>query len=1117
MKKIILAIVLLTVSAAAWGQANLSGITGSVKDSSGALIPGTQVTATNVATAVTTQTKTDDRGNYHLVGLPPAVYSVSFSHQGFKTVTQDSVTLVLNQTLELNPTLANGSTNEQVTVSTAPSALDTTSATVADLVPARAVEGLPLNVRDPFALVGLTPGVQFGGNFGVGGSPDIGRGFYRDDFDIGGGRSGSQEILLDGAPNTTGDSNLNIIDPPIDSVLEFKVIANSYDAQYGRTSGGIVSFATKSGTNQVHGVAYEFTRHSIFDANSYFNKQSGLKLPSFARNQFGGDLGGPIVKNRMFLFFDYEGLRQGYPDTNLATVPTAFQRIGNFSQTFTSTGALIAIYNPYSSTTNRTQFQNNTIPTSMIDPVAAATMALYPLPNLPGNALTGQNNYVYSSKAITNTNKYDVRTDFTLSDKTKIFARYSRQQDKRLSSGDLPLPIGGGRSIHDHFTQAVVDLNHVITPHVLADITFSFGRALGIQLGQSNGFNPISLGFTGSFASLFAPQFPVFNMTDITGTGNGGDAIVSDQPRNVWSTLGVVYFQHGRHSMKFGGDTRNLHFNEGQNSQPDGTFTFNRIYTQGPNPTVANSTSGYGLASFLLGAATSGAVNQLEKISTQGLYDAVYAQDDWRVTDRIFLNLGIRWDVSVGAREKYNRLAYFDPNATSPLASQVGLPNLKGVLDWAGQGNPRDVQATDWSNVGPRFGMDYKADSTTVFRGGYGIFYHPKIVEGTNAGAVEAVRTTTMTATLNNGLTPYNTLSNAFPQGLLPPANDRNQLANVGGTISDVTRPFSNGYSQLWSFGMQKQFPGGYVVDLHYWGNKGTRILNTYNIDQLPDQYLADGTALNGQVANPFYGNSAASGVLAQPTISLQQSLLPFPQYTAVTQVYAPHAGSTFNAGTAQVDKRLSKSFTLLANYTWAKALDDVRTPLDNYNRRAEKSYSTFDIRHQAHVSFVYSIPYGHDRQFGAHQNRILTSILGDWNISQITNLQSGLPVSVSRPAVLAPGADPRLSHPTIAKWFNTSVFSAAPAFTFGNVGPYLSDVRTQSIHNVDAVLSKNFGVGNVREHPITATFRAEAYNLFNSVQFGFPNNNVTSQSFGQVTSALNAPRDMQFALKFNF
>jgi hypothetical protein len=1118
MKKAIVFTLLVSAAVALQAQSNQASITGSVRDSTGAVIPDTQVTATNVATAIATQTRSDGGGNYHLVGLPPAVYRVSFTHPGFKSFEQDAVTLVVNQILELNATLSTGNVTEQVTVTTEPSALSTTTATLSDLVPARSVEGLPLNVRDPFALVGLTPGVQFGGNFGVGGAPDIGRGFYRDDFDIGGGRSASQEILLDGAPNTTGDG-LNIINPPIDSVLEFKVTPNSYDAQYGRTSGGVVSFVTKSGTNQFHGVVYEFTRHSIFDANSYFNKANNVKLPSFARNQFGGDLGGPIYRKKVFFFVDYEGLRQGYPNTAISTVPTALQRKGDFSQTFASNGTKIAIYDPLSSPTQRTQFQYNgvanIIPPSRIDAVAAAVMALYPLPNVTGNAITNQNNYVYSAKAITNTDKYDIRGDYSLSEKTKLFGRFSRQQDTRLSTGTLPLPIGGGRQINDHFTQAVVDLNHVITPNVLADVSFSFGRALGVQLGLSNGFNISSLGWPSGLTPLLASQFPVFNIGDITGTSNGGDAIVNAQPRNVFSTLGVVYVQRGRHSLKFGGDIRNIHFNEGQNASPSGVFTFNRAYTQGPTPTTSSSTTGYGLASFLLGNASSGSVNQLQRISTQGLYYGVYVQDDWRVNDRLSLNLGLRWDVGIGDREKYNRLAYFDPNATSPLASAVGLPSLKGAVGWIGQGGPVDQQATDWTNAGPRFGLAYKADSKTVFRGGYSMFFYPRHIAGTNGGAIEAVRTTTMTTSLNNNITPFNTLSNPFPQGLLPAITDRNPLVNVGQTITAPEYDFRNGYSQVWSFGIQEELARGLVLDIHYWANKGTRILNTYNIDQLPDQYLALGSKLNTQVANPFYGNPAASGALAQPTISLQQSLLPFPQYTAVTQAYGPNSASTFNALTVQVDKRLSQTFTLLSNYTWSKALDDVRTPLDNYNRRAEKSFSPFDVRHQAHISFVYSLPYGRDRHFGQNQNRILTTIFGDWDVSTITNLQSGLPVSVSRPSVMAPG-DAHLSHPTIAKWFNTSLFSAAPAYTFGNVGPYLSDVRTEAIHNLDAVLSKNFAFGPT-DHPLTATFRAEAYNLTNTVQFGFPNNSVTSQSFGQVTSALNAPRDLQFAVKLRF
>lgn len=1112
MKKLLMGLVLLAIPAASWAQSNRASVVGSVKDSSGAVIANADVVATDVGTAATLRTRTDASGNYRLSDLPPAMYRITYSHTGFKSVTQEAVKLDVGQVLELDPSLSVGATSERVTVTTAPPSLDTASATVGDVVPTRSVEGLPLNVRDSFALVTLTPGVQLGGNFGNGGATDVGRGFYRDDFNVGGGRSGTQEILIDGAPNTTADG-LNVIDPPVDAVQEFKVQAASYDAQFGRTSGGVVNMITRSGANAFHGTVYDFQRHSIMDANTYFNNQSGVPLPSFARNQFGGTLGGPIRRDKLFFFVDYEGLRQGYPNTAISTVPTAAEKSGDFSSLVTSGGAPISIYDPLSSTSQRTQFPGNVIPQNRIDPVAAAVMALYPAPNRAASA-TNQNNYIFSSKSITNSDKYDIRGDYTYSEATKFFMRLGRQSDTRLSTGTLPLPIGGGRSVQDAYTLAVVNVNHVFSPNVLADLETSFGRSWGAQVGRSDGFDLSTIKLPAPYTSLVAHQFPVFNIGDITGTSNGSDAIVSKQPRNDYATEGNIYIQHGRHSLKFGGDFRNIFFNEGQNATPSGSFTFNRGYTQGPTPTQANATSGFGLASFLLGAPSSGSVNLVNRISTHGIYYAFYGQDDWRVSDRLTLNLGLRWDLSMGDSEKYNRLAYFDPAAISPLASQAGIPNLRGDLAWVGHGNPHNQQKTNWANWAPRFGFDYKLDRNTVVRGGYGIFYLPRHIAGNGAGAVEAVRTTTMVASLDNGITPANYISNPFPQGLLPALNDRNPLANIGTALSAPEHDFADGYSQSWSFGVQRELPHGIVVDLHYWATKITHLPQSYNIDQLPDQYLSLGTALNQQVPNPFYGY-IATGALSGKTISRQQSLLPFPQYTAITQVYAPQAAATYNAGTVQVDKRLSRTLTLLANYTWSKALDDARTPLDNYHREWEKSYSSFSIPQMAHISFVYSLPYGRDREFGPAQSRILTAILGDWDLSSIVNLQSGLPVGVNRPAVMAAG-DPKLSHPTIQKWFNTSLFTAAPAYTYGNVGPYLRDVRTQGMHNVDAVLSKNFNT-TLFDRPFTATFRAEAYNVFNTVQFGFPNSSPTSQSFGQVTSALNAPRDLQLAVKLRF
>ena len=590
----------------------------------------------------------------------------------------------------------------------------------------RSIENLPLNVRDPLALVGLTPGVTFGGNFGNAGGTDVGRGFYKSDFNVGGGRSGFQEVLIDGAPDTTGDRGLSVVQPPVDSVQEFKVQANSYDAQFGRTSGGVVNLVTKAGTKDLHGVAYGFERHSIFDANNFFNNRSGVALPSFQRHQFGANVGGPVIKNKWFFFGDYEGLRQGYPQTRISTVPTALQRTGNFSQTFASNGQLIQIYDPLSTVTlsngtrQRTPFAGNAVPSNRIDAVAAATVALYPLPNTPGTAITSQNNYVYSSQSITNSDKYDIRSDMNISDNTRLFGRFSRQQDTRLQPGAMPPPIGGGRSVNDHFTQAMIDLTHVFSPTLISDVQFSFSRALGVQYGLSQGFDLSSLKLPAYYTSVTASQFPIFNIADITGTsngnggnGNGSDAIVSAQPRNIFATLGSISYQRGKHSLKFGGDWRVIDFNEGQNANPSGTFGFTRGYTQGPNALTASSTSGFGFASFLLGDPATGTVNRINNISTQGLYYGAYVQDDWRVTDRLTLNIGLRWDVQIGDREKYNRLAYFNPDAINPLGALSTNPayaNLKGVLSWVGQGNPQNQQSTDWRDFGPRFGFAYSAD-----------------------------------------------------------------------------------------------------------------------------------------------------------------------------------------------------------------------------------------------------------------------------------------------------------------------------------------------------------------------------------------------------------------------
>jgi hypothetical protein len=1092
-------------------------ITGVVKDASGGVIPGAHLVVTNIAAGATFNAVTDNNGIYRFPALPPTAYKITCVFKGFNTLEQGPITLQVNQVLELNLTLSPGQTTERVNVTAQAPPLETQSGTLGQIVTTRSIENLPLNVRDPMALIALTPGVVLGSGFGANASSSVARNFFKSDFYVGGGRSGSQEILLDGAPDTTPDINRGIINPPVDSVQEFKVQVNTYDASFGRTSGGIINIITKAGTNDFHGVAYEFERHSILDANNFFNNRAGLANPSFARHQFGGNTGGRVIKNKVFFFADYEGLRQGYPATSVSTVPLPQQRTGDFSQTYAPNGSLITIYDPNTtvilangSTRSRSPFPGNVIPSARFDPVAINTLSYYPLANTAGSAITGQNNYVYSPTTYANSDKYDLRGDANLDDKTRTFFRFSHQNDLRGGGGALPSPLNTSAVVHDIYTQAIADVTHVFNPNLVLDVQTSFSRGLAIQLGVTQGFDLTKLGFASTFANQVVAQFPTFSFSDITGTAGGA---AQSQPRNVFATLGSVTYLHGRHSFKFGGDWRVLDFNEGQNSIPTGSFSFTRAFTQGPNPAQSSATSGYSVASFLLGATASGTADQFNRISTQGLYFGSYIQDDWKATSNLTLNMGLRWDVEIGNREKFNRLAYFNPTATSSLAAAANLPGLAGQLVWVGQGNPTNQQQTDYKNFAPRFGFAYRVKDKTVIRGGYGIFFIPKNIQGTGYGAIEALRNTSMVGSID-GFTVTNTLSNPFPQGLLPALNDRNPNANVGNAISVPLYNFRTGYAQTWSFGFQRELPLGFLLDAHYWGNKGTALLNSWNIDQLPDQYLALGSKLSNLVANPFYG-LISSGALAGKTISLQQSLLPYPQYTGISQVNVPDGNSTYHAGTVQLERRLSPSLTILAAYTRSKAIDDVHTPLDQYNRSIEKSISAFDTPNQFRFSSVWQIPIGSDRTYGRNWSKWARAAVADWDISGILAIQSGQPIAVSRTA-LDNGQSAKLANRTIAEWFNTSVFSTAPAYTYGNVGPYLPDVRGDFQRNLDAVLVRNFSF-HIVERVITSQFRFEVFNVTNTVQFAAPNGTLNTQSFGIVTAQANNPRELQFGLKFKF
>ncbi len=1094
-------------------------ITGIVTDPTGAVVPNAKVTATNIATNTVQSGQSNAEGQYRILDLLPGQYKVQAEAQGFKTFIQSEIALQVADIVTLNIKLELGAVTQQVEVTGAPPLLETQTATLGQVITGRSIVGLPLNVRDPLALLGLSSNVVFGGNFGQGNgqSADRGRNFFESDFNVGGGLSGSQEILIDGAPDTTGDTNRGAIDPPVDSVQEFKVQTNSYSAEFGRTTGGVVNVITKSGSNDYHGRVYDFERNSVLDANSFFGNRAGLKKSTFIRHQFGADAGGPIIKNRFFFFGDYEGLRQGFPLTLVSTVPTALQRQGDFSQTLASNGQLIQIYDPSTLTALqgggfvRQQFPGNVIPSGQIDPVAQKILSLVPLPNTTGNAVTQQNNYTRGTISTTNTDKFDVRLDANFSDKLRAFGRASHQKDARTTPGPFALPAGGGRVINDKYDQDMIDFSYVVSPLTVAEFRFSFTRALASQLGLSDGFDNSSLGIASNWVNVAAPQFPEIAVTDSFSAGF--PAIVQFQPRNSFAWQGNITHITGAHTLKFGTDIRILDFNEGQWAAPSGNFNFSRLFTQGPNPVQASTNAGYGLATFLLGDVTSGSQLLVQPISTRGLYYAFYAQDDWRVNNRLTLNLGLRYSIPFGNKEKYGRLAWFNPDAPNPQGPIVGLPNLKGMLGWLGNGISNQLES-DKNNFAPRFGFAYLVGQKTVVRGGYGVFYQPRIIRGLGGGAIAAFSSTPMVGSVD-GVTPATSISNPFPTGFLFPSNDKNPLSQEGTSISLPLRQYRTGYVQLWNLGVQRNLPGNILVGLDYNGNKGTKLhTGSWNINQLPDQYLSLGQQLNTLVPNPFYG-VITQGALSGPSISLRQSLLPFPFYTGVNQVNVPAGASIYHAFSARVEKRVAKGLAFLGSYTWAKAIDDIGGVLDMENRQVERGLSGFDVPHRFVFSWTYELPFGKGQAFGSGWNPVVNQVLGNWNFNGIMTLSQGQPVSVSRPSVNN-GQSAKLSNPTIDEWFNTSVFSPAPAFTFGNVGPVLPDVRRDGIKNFDLVLVKNFPF-SIHDHPGQVEFRSEFFNAFNHPLFSAPNGSVTSGAFGTVTNQDNTPRDIQFGLKIIF
>lgn len=1162
----ILAVVLFALCFSAAAQTATGVLTGRVTDTSEAAIPAAKVTIENQDTGSRQELTTSSEGRYYQGFLLPGVYRITVEKAGFDRYIQNDLRVNVQQTVTADIALKVGNVTETVEVQASAAQITTENATVSKVIGSKAILDLPINGRNPFSLATLAPGVIPGGGNS---SPWIS-----------GGRNATNEITIDGTSVILPENNVSNLQtgytPIQDSVMEFSVVTNSLAAEYGRTGGGVINVATRGGTNELHISAYDFLRNSKLDTNTWSNNRNGVKLAAFQRNQFGGTISGPISipklyngQNRTFFFFSEQTQRSRQGTQSQASVPIADWLNGDFSKLVNGAGQPITLYDPLTAADNgsgtyvRQPFPGNRIPVERFDPVAVNLLKYYPKPNAtPTNAFNFQNNFFASGKSVSDDDKFDSRIDHYFSSKFRMFARgsYDHGENVPLNGfGTIGTSIGDGKNVSDLYN---ITMNGVYTlsATTILNVNYGFARDVGIRYPFSEGTSPASLGFPASYNNVAALQnfeFPNISYSGNNTLSNLGQATFTTLLNRPMSHIvrGDITKVLTKHTLKFGGEWRKMFLNFTQLGQPDGAYAFSGNYTQQTVGAAASATQGFGFAQLLLGIPSSGSISHSFDAATASAYTGFYFQDDWKITPKLTVNLGLRYDVDIPRTERYNRLSYFDINAASPIAGKVpGYPDLKGAMMFTSNDH-RHQTPTDMNNWGPRIGVAYHPFEKTVFRAAYGILYSPSVMQasGTSgSGGVEGFQTTSnMNVSFDNGRTIAAYLRNPFPSGYnLPlgatPGPTSGPATDLGLSIGDsFFNDYRNPVVQQWNFNIQQQIIGGWVIEPGYLGSKGQHLIDgessmTYN--QLPASFMALGNQLTQSVPNPFYGIiTNPTSLYSQPTILYRYLLQPYPHYTGVNAFRKPQANSIYHSFTLSAEKRYSHGLQTLISFTASKLLDDASqvvtflgqagTKQDFYNRAAEKSISAQDVSKRLVISAVYELPFGRNKAFLNGIPRALDFAIGGWQLNGIATFSKGLPIAISNGGnntnIGSPGQRPNNNGKSAAKsgpiaerlnaYFDPTVFSQAPNFTFGNLGRFLPDVRAPGLHNLDASLFKNFRA----TERATIQFRAEAFNFTNSPTWGVPGNNVTQPgSFGVITgtsTAVASQRQIQLALKLNY
>jgi Carboxypeptidase regulatory-like domain len=1095
-----------SIAPCAGAQVGAGAVTGVVSDQAGIGAGGATVTVTALGTNLSRTFVTDSDGRYTITGLAPGSYEVRVELQGFRPLSRQGVGLATGETVRLDLRLEIGGLSESVTVTADAPLLRSETSGLGQVIDTRRVVDLPLNGRSFISLASLAPGVAL----------PPGSSLPR----INGGRPRTNEYLFDGISVLQPEPGQVAFFPVVDAIQEFKVETNSPPAEFGRFNGGVVNLTTKAGTNDVRGTAFEFLRNEALNARNFF-APSGPK-PAFRRNQFGGVAGGPIRRGQTFFFADYQGQRQDIARTVISTVPTVLQRAGIFTDAVG--GRVPVIYDPATTTAangtvTRSPFPGNSVPEDRIDPVARTLLERYPLPTSAGTA----NNFRRVGNEAVDQNQFDVRLDHRFgSGRNQLFGRLSHFTERFVPV--TPLPDGSGVTSgtlgpQDTGSWAFASAyQRTFSDRLLNELRIGDTRRTVGRTAAELGAPPTtSLGLPGIPSNArFPDTLPTFLVAGYQQLGSPANT-ATDFGTSVTQVTDVLTWLTGRHTVKMGADLHWERLNVVQPPSPTGSFTFSNLFTDLPGTT----NTGTPFASFLLGQVQQFSIDlQQDQIRNRAHFQEYFVQDDWRVSDRVTVNAGLRYTLNFPSIEENNQVAIFN------LQTQQ--------LEFAGQdGHPRAARELHKLNFGPRLGVVGRWTDKTVVRAGYAVVWIEQ------AGITTPFTTpvfpflqTVSQRTLDN-IVPAFTLADGPSVAPIPLTPD----AGRGQGVFAVDRDLGSGYVQQWNASLQRELTSSIAAEVGYAGSKITHVgIPDTNLNQLTVDQLSQGSSLLQRVPNPFFGTIPRSSSLGDPTIPRAQLLKPFPEYTTVS-LYRNNVGTTIYQGAyVKVEQRLSRGLSYLVSYTRSKLVDDASSvfdasiltgPIANYpvadsfNRRLERGYSTGDMPHVFVSSAVWDIPFGPGRRNQARG--IVGALVNDWTLTGVLTMQSGMPIAVTqttnnnafagfgtqRPNLTGDPALPA-DERSVSRWFDTSAFATAPQFTIGT--STRNPVRGPGYRNLDLAV--------IRRVPLPAgralEGRAEVFNLTNTPPLGAPNGVFGSAAFGTITSA-GDPRVVQLAVKFLF